>query len=1587
MNANTFRLIFSKHLGMCVPVAEQSCAQGKRASRKVAQLVLKPLAVAWLTSLPAFALPVAPVVVNGSASFSQSGNTLTVTNTPNAILNWGSFSIGQNELTRFVQQGSTSAVLNRVTSQNPSQILGQLQSNGRVFLINPNGIVFGQGARIDTAGLVASTLSLSDADFLAGKLRLTGTGSEGQVDNQGTIATANGGFVYLIAPNVENSGVIHAPNGDVLLAAGQSVEIADGLNPALRVVLTAPEGSVVNLGQILAESGRVGLHGGLVSNAGTISASSAVAEGGKIYLKASQKIELTDTSKVSADGATGGVVNAIVQKDGKTSGELVARGEISAQGNGAPGSGGFVETSAAKLDLNTVTVETDQGQWLLDPNDFVIAASGGAITGSALSSALASNSVTIQTTSGNASCTGASCDVGTPGNGDIFVNDAVSWGSAQTLTLSAYRDININQSITASHASGKLALEYGQGAVAGGNTATYKVSAPINLQAGNNFSTKLGSDGGVRNFTVVTLLGNASSSNDGTLQGLQSNLSGSFVLGADIDASATSTWNADGAGGYYGFSRIGDGQTFDNSSRFTGIFDGLGHTISNLYLRRPNSTLPTFNANDYVGLFGANQGTIRNVGLLNANVSGRMSVGALVGVNGVNAGAVVSNSYSTGTVSGADSVGGLIGQINGGSVSYSYSSASVSSGGAAGGLVGVVNANAGGSINNSYALGTVSGAPAGGLVGALNNVGTVTNSYSASPGIGLIGSGAGLVTNSYWDNVIGASSSAGTGAIGRTTTQMKDAANFTRWDFTNVWNIDSGTTISYPYLRTNEQVPHPGLSRGATTCSVCTWDGGGGSNASWSLASNWTSDLLPAAASTVTIGGGYSTVLFDINNLSLASLTASSALDIQSGKMLTLTGNATFNAQVGGSGTLDIAGATVNANANAINIAKLNLSAGSLSGTGNLTVSNHFNWSGGTLGSTFQNLSLTKQGDFSIGSISALGNITLYAQDGNLSLTGNLSKTGGSAATLTLNADGTIVINSGATVDAGTGALAASVGIGTFSNAGTVNVGSGSSISAALNNTGAFNVTNGTLSLLAGASNSGTFNLTGTGSIRLPNSGNGYPTFSNAAGGVLNINSNSGGWSFVSDSGTQGGIVNNAGTININTSYTSWEAAFTNSSAGLLNLAAGNALSMQNGQTLQGNIALGAGATLWVSERHGTNAWFNGTTISGTGTVQVAAGVGPVADFTNVNAAAATLQVDNGGTVNLLAGSTTFANLKMKGGALSGDGTLNLNTALTQTGGTQSGSGRTVLGASATSTLGAASLNRALTNQGTLNLNQTTVSGSLENSGTLNVVGGTSTAAGAFTQSGILDIASGASFVRSGGFSNTGTIRGKGTIGVGATGTLDNNGTIRPGASPGTLTINGNYSQGPNGTLVMELGGTTQGVSYDWLNVTGTASLGGTLQVDLYGGFVPVAGNSFDLVSATGGVSGTFSQNNLPVGYSFASSYGGNLFNLNLQPTAAPASAGTANAVLDALLNMTAVSYETPLLYLSGQSSSTASSSGLLIQTAETVLPDLLPDAPFSSTELASPGAPVNSLLPLFDELARDAIFKDIFHDSRLICR
>src|SRR3954452_4310068 len=165
----------------------------------------------------AFALPQL-ALANPTDGHVTAGSVNIVTVSPNqldivqsskkAIINWGDFSIGSGETTNFLQPGRNSWTLNRVTGGNPSAILGSLNANGNVLLLNQNGILFGPNSKIDVGGLVASTANIADRDFLNDRFRFEGAPQGSTVINQGHITVAEGGLAALVAPGVANSGVI-----------------------------------------------------------------------------------------------------------------------------------------------------------------------------------------------------------------------------------------------------------------------------------------------------------------------------------------------------------------------------------------------------------------------------------------------------------------------------------------------------------------------------------------------------------------------------------------------------------------------------------------------------------------------------------------------------------------------------------------------------------------------------------------------------------------------------------------------------------------------------------------------------------------------------------------------------------------------------------------------------------------------------------------------------------------------------------------------------------------------------------------------------------------------------------------------------------------------------------------------------------------------------------------------------------------------------------------------------------------------------------------------------------------------------------
>ncbi len=166
--------------------------------------------------------PTDPSVIAGEAACLQYGHNLQVTTSDQAIIHWQDFSIAANERTEFVQPNAHSAVLNRVTGDNLSEIHGTLQANGKVYFINPNGVIVGSSGIVDVSSFIASTLDITNEEFMnRGEISFKGPG-KASIVNLGVI-NARDGDVVMIAFNVQNDGEIHAANGLSGLATGNNI--------------------------------------------------------------------------------------------------------------------------------------------------------------------------------------------------------------------------------------------------------------------------------------------------------------------------------------------------------------------------------------------------------------------------------------------------------------------------------------------------------------------------------------------------------------------------------------------------------------------------------------------------------------------------------------------------------------------------------------------------------------------------------------------------------------------------------------------------------------------------------------------------------------------------------------------------------------------------------------------------------------------------------------------------------------------------------------------------------------------------------------------------------------------------------------------------------------------------------------------------------------------------------------------------------------------------------------------------------------------------------------------------------------------
>lgn len=626
---HVYRIVWNSVLQTWQVAAESARARGKsRTAVTSAASLASSLLFAGLSF--AQALPTGGQVVGGSGSITQSGSTMTVTqSTSRMAVDWQSFSIGQGSTVNFVQPSASAVALNRVLGSDVSVIQGALNANGQVFLVNPNGVLFSPTAQVNVGGIVASTLQISTADFMAGNYTFEG-GSANAVINQGAIRAADGGHIALIAAKIINDGGLQADRGAVLLGAGSKVTLDLGGPVKLRV-----------------EQGAIDA---LITNGGAIRA-----DGGTVLLTAQAAGELTSTvinhtGVIEARTLATGEQGQILLLGGMDKDRIEVGGRLDASAP-AGGNGGFIETSAAHVEtkdglvVNAGAAQGQGGTWLIDPYDYTINAAAASTIVSALNS---DTSVTVSTATSNASYGGSAIT----GNGDITVDSAITKtaGSEATLTLRADRNIIVNSDIGAT--TGKL------------NIALSAANAASATAGGVNVNANLASNGG-----KILIGGGTGTSTNGI--GFARNLAGVSDVASVVVQQNKSITSSGGDITINGSSSLTQSGSYSSSK--AGVYVKSGATI----LSGDGDLFITGKSTADVNVFGvgfeASSGTLTRVGT--GSGSGRMIL------NGVNAlgdngalGLVNNGSYDRLHFV-APSVAHLVIQVNGSTktVGFTYS--------------------------------------------------------------------------------------------------------------------------------------------------------------------------------------------------------------------------------------------------------------------------------------------------------------------------------------------------------------------------------------------------------------------------------------------------------------------------------------------------------------------------------------------------------------------------------------------------------------------------------------------------------------------------------------------------------------------------------------------------------------------------------------------------------------------------------------------------------------------------------------------------------------------------------------------------
>ena len=1194
------------------------------------------IAVMCFHTQNATADPVGGTVTSGSAGITQSGPTTTILQSSDrAIIRWDSFDIHSTEHVDFVQPNSSSITVNRIRDSKPSSIDGKITANGNVVLINPNGLLFGSSSTIDVGGLVATSSDIEDDnEFMnGGAIKFTKPGNtDSAIINNGTITVREGGLVGLVAPHVENNGVIEATLGKVQLASGNihTIDFAgDGLIQ-LEITDDVYSQSVKNTGTISADGGQIlmttavarNVVNTLISNTGTLKADTvtlpdSTIKTGSIALsthglnlqlpsntpqfKASVPTKIENTGIIQANGnlidqmagkitiladniliGDGSVVSAVGDSGG---GDIRIGGDYQG-GNRVPTSDNLFISQYAILNANSK--RRGQGGRIIlwsDNNTRFYGraeAAGGEFEGDGGFIEISGKkfldfdgSINLLSPQGK--------------NGTLFLDPT-------DIVISTGANSNVNGSTpfapTADDVTSILNVTTLQTALAAGNVIVQTRatgSQPGNISVDDTITWSSGNTLTLDAHNAITVNA-AISAGTGSV---------TMIAGGDVtfnaDISGTGTLTIRPATNTTTMGVAGGAGTLNlSTSDLSRIIDGWGSIVLGRATSTVATTIGTRTWSDNLTLLS---------GTGPVNITGIQTIAA--------------NTLTITTINGAVSIGGVTGTTGGVTVNSGGGNISVGTALSTGGTVNLTSN--GGTISNTANLssGTLTLSSSGGAITIGSSI-TASGAANILSGAGAINinaalnSGANALTiTTTGANISSNASGAITGGIVNITSAGGDIVTASTITSSNTTAINSGTglltlggtlntgTAAASLTTTARAISTNAISSGALTLS----SGGGTITTNGVVAANGTTNVTSGGAAvnlnaafgsgtgalTITTGGGTLTKLTGALSSSAFTITTSNG-NVSIGGGITATGNGSIN-----------------------------------SGTGSVSITGTTNTGTGTLGITTTGNTITT------GNITS-GALTLASSGGNIS-TGAITTTG----TTSINA-GAATINIGNTNAAANSLTLTSNGFGITTGSitsGALTIGSSGGV---ITTNGAV-AASGTTGITSGGGAVNINNALGAGALTITTSGGAFTKANTGAitSAALNITTSNGNISI----GTGGVTTTAAATLNSGTGSTTIGGTFS-SGANTLNITtSNNTISIGAGTSGALNLLSGGGAITTTGARTATgvvtittsggNANINGSISSTTSAQNITTAGGAITNTAAITATTGAITLNSGG--------------------------------------------------------------------------------------------------------------------------------------------------------------------------------------------------------------------------------------------------------------------------------------------------------------------------------------------------------------------